>query len=250
MFDTRSGGNVMHQRQGRVLSVLVVAVLSLFATPAILAGSVGLAPVRDCTLIEDPEGTSANGSGPHLFAGRNSEAAARRALLRFDVASQVPPGSIVTGVVLTLHMSQTNAGAEFVSLHRVAADWGEGASNASGGSGAPSQPGDATWIHTFHDGGFWAAAGGDFTASSASAAVDAPAFYTWGSTPEMVADVQHWLDDPTGNHGWLLRGNEATAPTVKRFASREHTDPRLRPVLAVEFVQVDDESDDESDDEE
>jgi hypothetical protein len=240
----------MHQREGRVLLALVVAATLLPATPAILAGSVEITPIRDCTLIEDPEGALGNGSGPHLFAGRNSAPSnsIRRALLQFDVAGQIPSGSVVTGAVLTLHMSQTNAGAEIVSLHRVVAEWGEGASWASGGSGAPSEPGDATWIHTFHEGGFWGHAGGDLTASSASAVVDGPGYYAWVSTTGMVADVQGWLDDPAGNHGWLLRGNEAASSTVKRFDSREHDDGAVRPVLTVEFARAgDDEKDDEED---
>jgi hypothetical protein len=241
----------MHQREGRALLVLMVVGNLLSATPAILAGSVEITPIQDCTLIEDPEGALGNGSGPHLFAGRNSASSnsIRRALLQFDVAGHLPSGSVVTGALLALHMSQTNAGAEIVSLHRVVAAWGEGASWASGGSGAPSEPGDATWIHTFHEGGFWGYPGGDLTASSASAVVDGPGYYAWGSTDGMLADVQSWLDDPATNHGWLLRGNEAASSTVKRFDSREHDDRAMRPVLTVEFVRVDDDEEDDEEDE-
>jgi hypothetical protein len=137
---------------------------------------------------------------------------------------------------LTLHMSQSNAGPVAVSLHRAFASWGEGASSASGGSGAPAAPGDATWIHTFYDHSFWASPGGDFLdAPSAGQLVGAEGSYTWGSTPELVADVQSWLDDPASNHGWILAGDESAPSTVKRFESRESADDSLRPVLEVEF---------------
>ena len=230
---------------------MTVAVTWLCVASTVLAGNVEIPSIRDTTLIENAEGARSNGSGPHLFAGRNSQSSnsVRRVLLEFDVASHVPPSSVITDVLVTLHMCQTNAGPETLSLHRVSAGWGEGASSTSGGIGAPSQPGDATWIHTYYDGGFWAHPGGDFIASSTSTVVDGPGFYTWGPTPDMIADVQGWLDDPTSNHGWLLRGNEAASSTVKRFDSREHEDLVLRPWLRVEFLRIeeDEEGDDEDD---
>jgi hypothetical protein len=51
----------------------------------------------------------------------------------------------------------------------------------------------------------------------------------------MVADVQSWLEDPAGNHGWILIGDESAATTVKRFDSREHPDPGVQPLLTIEF---------------
>lgn len=227
----------------------------LTGTSAALADSVTVEPLRDNTLHVESTGALSNGSGPHLFAGKNSSGSVRRALLAFDVASVVPPGSLVTSATLTLNMDQTNSAEQTVSLHKLSAAWGEGASNTSGGSGAPSEPGDATWIHTFYADGFWANPGGDFVASSASRVVGSPEYYTWGSTAGMVRDVQEWLDSPSTNHGWLLKGNESATPTVKRFDSRENNNVAVRPMLTVEFSPPttdgngDDESDDESDDE-
>ena len=51
----------------------------------------------------------------------------------------------------------------------------------------------------------------------------------------MVADVQAWLDQPSGNFGWLLLGGESTSATSKRFDSKENDTPANRPVLEVEF---------------
>jgi hypothetical protein len=52
----------------------------------------------------------------------------------------------------------------------------------------------------------------------------------------MVADVQSWLDDPEGNYGWLLKGNEEDRATARRFGSRESENPEARPRLTVEYI--------------
>jgi hypothetical protein len=204
-----------------------------------LAEVATLRPLKDNTLIENGTGAVSNGSGPHLFAGRTSAAtnSIRRAVMAFDVASVVPPGSEITGATLSLHMSQTSAGPAEVRLHRLLADWGEGASSASGGGGAPAATEDATWIHTFFPDRLWGSPGGDLDpVSRAAVAVDQAGEYTWGPTPEMAADARAWLDDPSGNHGWILIGDEASPTTVKRFDSRENSDEASQPILTIEFV--------------
>ena len=195
-------------------------------------------PQKDGTLIENIDGYFANGSGPAIFAGRVSSLTdpRRRALLAFDIAGSVPAGSTIVSTTLILHLSGTNAGPVEVSLHRVEAEWGEGASSSSGGGGAASQTGDATWVHRFHDSEFWASPGGDFDSFPHGVSmVDQIGFYLWNSTPEMIADVQSWLDHPAGNHGWVLLGDETRPTTVKRFDSRESLDESARPLLAVDY---------------
>jgi hypothetical protein len=200
-----------------------------------------LEPSKDNTLFESVSGSLSNGAGDHLFAGVTSGARSiRRALVAFDVASAVPPGSSINSASLTLRMSRTIAGSETVTLHRVLADWGEGDSDAIGaeGQGASAAPGDATWIHTFFDTDRWQNEGGDFEATaSASAAVGDIGSYTWGSTTDMVDDIQAWLDDAETNFGWILIGNENGSATAKRFDSRENSAP-FRPRLEVEFEPV------------
>ena len=135
-------------------------------------------------------------------------------------------------------MSQTIAGSRNITLHRVLADWGEGDSNAPGEEGGGTAPAanDATWRHTFFPTSLWTKLGGDFsTTVSASTAVGGNGTYTWGSTPQMVADVQGWLDQPENNFGWMLRGDEANSTTAKRFDTKEAA-AADRPVLLVEFT--------------
>lgn len=212
---------------------------AILAAGPILADVVAIPASRDNTLIEDPIGALSNGAGAVLFAGRTGQPrnSIRRAVIAFDAAAAVPPGSAVTGAWLTLNLSQTNAGPIVVSLHRIESDWGEGTSAAAGGSGAPAALDDATWHHRFYADRFWMTPGGDFDAVAiGSVVVDQPGPYTWGANAGMVADVQSWIDDPAGNHGWLLLGGEADPSTVKRFDSREHPDALLRPALAIEYT--------------
>ena len=50
------------------------------------------------------------------------------------------------------------------------------------------------------------------------------------------ADAQAWLDTASSNHGWLLRGNETTSQSVKRFDTREAVLESARPKLTLEFT--------------
>jgi hypothetical protein len=234
--------------------VLVFVIAAALSTALFRADVVVLEPVKDNTLIEEPAGSLSNGAGPHFRAGRTSQGVGsiRRGLLSFAPASAIPPGSLVTNIFLTLHLSQTNGGPAVVSLHRVLTDWGEATSTTGGGAGAPAMPGDATWLHTFYDSYFWSRPGGEFDSTpSAGIVVDQPGFYTWGSTPRLLEDVQLWLDFPGSAHGWLLLGDESAPTTAKRFDSRENGEPSLRPNLTVEFIPpiVDDEDEDEDEDE-
>ena len=221
----------------RCAAIAVGCIQAMVALPS-EAGFLSIPAERDATLIESATGALANGAGPHFFVGRTSQTngSVRRAVIAFDVADRLPRGVRVTSARITLAMSQTNAGTESIHLHRVLTQWTEGSSVAEGGSGAAAQPGDVTWIHASFPGSPWAAAGGDFApVPSASAVVGDPGLYTFGSTPELTADVQAWLDEPSANHGWILVGNEASASTVKRFDARESSDLAARPVLVVEF---------------
>jgi hypothetical protein len=216
---------------------------SIALAVAVIAGSasadrVVVSAAADNTLIESASGSFSNGAGPSFFVGRTSQAtgARRRGLLRFELDSALPPGAIVTEVELQLELMASNPAPIEIGMHRVLRAWGEGASSASGGSGAPSAPGDATWIHAFYDDVFWATAGGDFLAEpSALLPVGEPGAVAWSSTPELVADVQGWLDDPASNHGWLLLGGEDATTTSKRFASREAEPEEARPQLVVDY---------------
>jgi len=196
--------------------------------------TVVLTPSKDNTLYDSSTGNASNGAGAFLFIGRTRSFGSRRALLAFDVAGQVPPGSRITRASLRINVSQ-GSGTLATALHRVTKDWGEGRSNAGspGGGGTEPATGDATWIHTFSPNSRWTRAGGDFeTTADATTAVEQTG--TWENAA-MVTRVQQWLDQPATNFGWIVIGNETSPGNAKRLNAREHGNTPTRPSLTIEF---------------
>ncbi len=223
-----------------IFSRALIAAILVMAGWNILAAqnSVSINPSQDNTLYEDAAGALSNGAGDYLFSGTTSTGAIRRALLEFDVSGNVPAGASIDSVFLQLYMSKTVAGNIDMQIFPVLDSWGEGTSNAPGeeGAGAPATTGDATWIHRFYDTVFWTDPGGDFSGTaSATASVNGTGFYDWGSTAQMVSDVQDWLDNPANNFGWLIKGQESVGQTAKRFDSRENPTAANRPLLTIYY---------------
>ena len=218
--------------------ILFTLLLTCFAATSVYAEMISIQATRDTTLIEDPDGALANGTGPAFFAGRTNQPqnSIRRALIHFDVAAALPEKALIDRVFLSLYQNSGNAEPSTVSLHRVLADWGEGASFSAGGKGAPAEPGDATWLHTFWDDQYWVQQGGHFIPhASAAEVVEGTDFYTWQSTVHLVNNVRLWLHAPQQNFGWLLMGDEESKGSVKRFDSREGLVAGQHPLLTVEY---------------
>ena len=220
-----------------LLTLVLAAALTGIASDLASAATISIMPSKDNTLYEfDPDdGDHSNGAGFHFFAGETAMSELRRGVLAFDIAGSIPHGSIITSVTLSMNMSRTiSETPRIVELHKLLADWGEGTSDAPGeeGDGAPATTNDATWRHRFFDTIFWAMEGGDFSPTvSASQSVGPVGPYTWNSA-QMVADVQSWVNNPAGNFGWLVLGDESAAGTTKRFDTRESASP---PVLTIEY---------------
>ena len=198
--------------------------------------TITLNPEKDNTLFSEGDDLS-NGSGQYLFSGQTAANATRRALLKFDVAGNLPGDAQILSVRLTLQMNKTISGAQSMGLHLVMIDWGEGSSNASGneGTGTAASQDDATWSHRFFPNQTWNVPGGDFLlTASASQTVSGIGSYTWSSA-SMITDVQNWLDNPLSNSGWILVGNENSTGTAKRFASRETATAASRPQLEITY---------------
>jgi hypothetical protein len=228
-FDTRENADPTAQ-----------PLLAVTYMPAVVALAVNIPSMKDNTLFEDNQGTVSDGAGQHMFVGTTAAGLARRAMIAFDIAGNIPAGSTIQSAVLTLNMSKTAGAPIDVDLLAAVQDWGEGTSVGPGeeGSGGPATPGDATWIHTFFDTALWTAPGGDFaTAPSATVTVDQVGTYSW-SDAGMVTDVQGWLDQPGTNFGWgLIATNfEHVALIAKRFDTKENADPAAQPLLSVTYV--------------
>ncbi len=228
-------------------------VLMMGAALAGVAGGPGLAwadsatlrATRDTTIYAENDRLS-NGSGSWIFSGRTGNNFTRRSLVRFDLSS-IPAGAFITDVALTVQLNRSAvAGLETYSVHRLAADWGEGASNASGqeGGGAFAKQNDATWSYRLYNEAnptaspAWTTPGADFAAApSSSAEIDSILSpYTFTGTG-LITDVQAMIAAPSTNFGWILIGNEGSAGTAKRFVSRETSDSNAaqRPTLVVTY---------------
>jgi len=217
---------------GPMLALLCVP-LALWPRPA-AAEQVVLTPRKDVTIFSDsPDGSNAVGN---VFVGRNDAGSVRRGLLAFDL-SDVPSGSTVNGVSLRLGVNNSRSGTFAIAAHRLSKDWGEGTSTGTGGGGGQpgvATTGGATWRYNFFSSSNWNSNGGDYaSAVSASTNVGASGFFVW-SGPGLIADVQGWVDDATGNFGWILLGAESVAQSVKGFYSRE--DGANAPTLTVDYT--------------
>jgi hypothetical protein len=190
----------------------------------------------DNTLYEHPTGALSNGVGPGVFVGVTATGGLRRALLRFNVAGTIPAGARIVSAQLNFNVAQSTVALPTpMTVHRVSQAWGEGTSFAGGGggAGAPATNGDATWIHAVRPGSLWTTPGGDF--APASFTMPLPAAGPAASPVGVAnADVQFWLDNPTQNHGWLLKTDEQLSSTARRVDSRESLG--TKPSLTVSYL--------------
>lgn len=210
------------------------------------AAMITLGADRDASLFKLPADNS-NGGGPGIFVGTNGMAQPRRGLIAFDLGA-IPAGSTILDVQLTLTVGQAAGGSAMIGLFELTSSWGEGSNAPSTtiamtGAGQPAQPGDATWNSQFHGTTLWNTPGGDFAAvASSSLAISDVTLnrsHTWLSTPQLVADVQEWLEQPNTNQGWLLKSADETAAasnTVFGFYSSEWSNPTLRPSLQITYT--------------
>jgi hypothetical protein len=224
-------------RSARVLLGYLIFWVSLPAS-MLYADEIDLMASKDNTIYS--EGDLSNGVGQYLFSGTTANVDFRRALIKFDIAANIPTGATIDSVQLSLNVSKVpDSSSQSFSLFRLTTEWGEGSSNAprEEGAGADARTGDATWAHTLFPFEFWSTAGGDFEPEvSATALIGGLGAAVWPSTGELVADVQMWLEQPESNFGWILVGDESTISSAKRFDSRENPTAALGPRLKVLFT--------------
>jgi hypothetical protein len=224
----------------RMYAIFLTLLFMFTFLPAIVqADTVFIEAGGDNTLFENPDGALSNGSGPVFFAGRNNlqTNSILRGVIYFDVNAELPANAKVESVFLTLYSTRATNGDRMVRLHRLIEDWGEGGSSSGGGTGAPAESGDATWLHTFYLDSYWSKEGGQYVGrvSASQVVANANGYYTWGSTARLVHDIDYWMRHPEKNFGWIIIGDESASQTGKRFASRENPDPALVPVLEINY---------------
>ena len=227
----------------------LVALLAL--TPLSRADSITLWPDADTTLLEFYPDNNLGGA-PFFNAGTTQNGPRNHGLLRFNIATNLPPGAHLLRAELTLQVTRqpkdgfTGASME---LHRVLRAWGEGTEisleSNHPGTGSPAATNEATWNYRFAGTtNTWAIPGGaagiDYATNISSEQFiydvgNSP--YTFPSSAPAIADAQFWLDHPEQNFGWMLKGTDEEARfTARRYASREDPNEDSRPVLYLEFV--------------
>lgn len=218
----------------RIFFILACSCLAI----SVQAETVTIEASQDNTLYDSPVGVRSNGAGVFLFTGLTASDGPRRAVIAFKNLNALPADAQIESVKFHIRVSRTVSTETVTRLHRLQADWGEAGSMAPGPGGQGGTPlaGDATWTHRFFNDTTWNSPGGDFAASaSAETILDAPGDYTFGSTTAMVSDVQDWLDNPSGNFGWIMIANE-NAQSARRLISRESTVPERRPRIEIEYT--------------
>jgi hypothetical protein len=236
----------------------ITLLLLLVAPVSAWSATVTINASKDNTIYQSNSSFSAGGAAG-IFSGANGQGSPRRGLLAFDVAANVPAGSVITSAQLTMYLGAiSNSTSATIGLHTLTKDWGEGTAGSStlsvngGGAGFAASPGDATWSDAKLGSVPWTSAGatGNFNAvasatTSIGGPVDTP--FTWSSTAALVADVQNWLDSPATNFGWaIVNANEGTSSSVKAFYSRSATqnssnvpnslDLTWRPALTITYI--------------
>ncbi len=207
------------------LSFFIFIFISLLITPGYAKSqTVYIVASKDNTLIQNSQGSLSSGSGPYLFVGRTNQSTnnLRRSLVHFDVASALPSGARIKSAQLMFYLSKSQGFTVDISLHRVLNDWGQGVSYATGGSGAPAELDDATWLHSFYPDFFWTTMGGDYVMDEIAVIAVGPdkGSYIWESR-KMIEDIESWMMNPEENYGWILIGDESSPQSVMRFSSRE-----------------------------
>jgi hypothetical protein len=223
-----------------------VKVLVLLLATGILSAlsadgdSITLHPNADTTLFSfNP--TNNFGASTNLIGGETGNLSVGRALLRFDVAGQLPANAIVLSVTLTLTVVLVPPApvASTFDLRRVLVDWTEGA--GIGLVGSPPNPGEVTWDDRVYPSIPWSTPGGAIS-NEFSDIVSASTLigtglgdFTFSPASNLVADVQQWLESPGTNFGWVLMSESESTPfTLRRFASREETN--AAPSLFIQYI--------------
>jgi len=230
-------------------SVGVLPALAVFwAVFPAPAQSLVLNPVAD-TFISEEYPNSNFGAMGYVNVGTTETFSAHRALYKFDVAGAVPAGSTIVSARLILEVTRIPSNGYDVSdvgLHRMLRDWGEGDNNATTPrNAAAADLNEANWHSRFAGtSSTWGVSGGQagldyLTQASAVEPIFGVDGYTFDSTTALIADVQHWLNSPGANFGWMaISQQEDLQFTARRFGSSEASPTYNVPQLLVDFIGV------------
>ena len=161
----------------------------------------------------------------------------KRARILFQVELNLPASSVIASAryrVPVVTAPPGRADSTF-ALHRVLVPWREGDKRGDNPGGQPATDGEPSWEAREHPAISWSVPGGEIgvdyaLAPSAIAAVRGEGEVVFEFNAQGVSDLQMMLEQPEENYGWvMLKQQEGTLKTARRFAAREHrtTPPRL-----------------------
>lgn len=234
----------MTPRLSPILPVIALCMSAVVAYTHEGVVQIALPATADTTLFQTTPGNNLGGSDT-LIVGANARGDRNRALVRFDLRGPVPTNAAVLAVSVSFNVVNANSNAPPVTLalHRLLRSWSEG--TKTGNNGAPAGAGESTWNHRSTPDQAWsqpgAAARDDFAATaSASVEVTSLGEIVFSGSTQLALDVQHWIEHPEENFGWLLVSDaEAVPQSTRRLASRENTNHP--PALHLEYKVPEDE---------
>jgi len=156
-----------------------------------------------------------------LLAGEDGTGGQAQLLVRFDNlvgtgTNQIPSGSTITAVTLTMQITSANifTSASF-DFHRMLVSWADTTTWDGMGSGV-STPTEAS-----------STVDGTITENGAKS-------YTIASNANMVATVQAWINNPTSNYGWWT--DNGGYQSRNSFASSDNATTAYRPMLSITYT--------------
>jgi hypothetical protein len=203
---------------------------------AAFAGTIAVTPPSDDTFINSINPSNNNGGSTSIFTGTDGVGGAMRGLVRFELPASLQGRATVTSVQLRLTIQALGNGTAgtpaVLSLQAVTEPWvqGNGAGSSPGGFTVGQACGGAVTGATWNQANCttstsWTTPGATVSATVSGSAntngLGVGAAVTW-SAAGMNADVQSWLDAPSGNHGWRIASStEGTPGAAQRFFSSE-----------------------------
>ena len=164
--------------------------------------------------------TANNSTSTTLSAGRATTQNSFQTLIKFEDligtgANQLPPGSTINSVTLTVYMTATPTFTNpTFSLYRMSAAWTDTSTYSSMGSGIDGSEYVFVADQTITDSGVKS--------------------YTFASNARMIASVQAWMNNPSSNQGWYLFCDDNSSKAS--FASAENGTVANRPTLTIDYT--------------
>lgn len=203
-------------------------IVTYVSSPEAVGGYLELTP-EDTSLNVNASNYSSNG---RLMAYTwPAQRVANAALMRFDV-SAIPPDATIQDATLQLALVESDASAD--SLYRVSVHKVVGANPVIARATGYTADGTTRWTATSCCYNGVPMAQANISAPYDISAIDqVPGPKRWTIT----SLVQDWVTDPAGNAGLLLNADPAAgADRYRYFASMEHAEASLRPVLRIRYT--------------